>query len=191
MSTTTTSRIGRKPVIIPSGVEVKIQDQKLAVKGPKGNLSVALHPFVHVLVEKNEIKIEPNTESRKLITGKSVKLYRSIAGTMRANIHNVVQGVSQGFERKLLLVGVGYRAQAKGKVLSLSLGFSHPTDFSVPEGVTIETPTQTEILVKGANKELVGLVAAQIRSIRGPEPYKGKGVRYANEVIEIKETKKK
>lgn len=186
-----TSRIGRKPVTVPSGVEVKLQDQKLSVKGPKGNISIALHPYVQVRVDKNEIQVSPKETDKKTITGSKTKLYRSIAGTVRANISNVIHGVSQGFERKLLLVGVGYRAQAKGKVLSLSLGFSHPTDFDVPEGVTIETPTQTEILVKGANKELVGLVAAQIRRIRGPEPYKGKGVRYADEVIELKETKKK
>lgn len=186
-----TSRIGRKPVIVPSGVEVKIQNRSMSVKGPKGQLSIVLHPYVDVTLDKNEIKVQPNSESKKIITGKSIKLYKSIAGTVRANINNVIHGVSQGFERKLVLVGVGYRAQAKGKVLALSLGFSHPTDFAVPEGVTIETPTQTEIMIKGANKEIVGLVAAQIRSIRGPEPYKGKGVRYANEVIELKETKKK
>jgi large subunit ribosomal protein L6 len=195
MATSKTSRIGRKPVTVPSGVEVKIQDQNLSVKGPKGHLSVALHPFVHVSIEKHdeksEIKVQPNSQKDLVMTGATTKLYRSIAGTIRANIYNVIHGVTHGFERKLLLVGVGYRAQAKGKVLSLSLGFSHPTDFSVPEGVTVETPTQTDILIKGANKELVGLVAAQIRRIRGPEPYKGKGVRYANEVIELKETKKK
>lgn len=186
-----TSRIGRKPVAVPAGVEVKIQDQTLSVKGPKGHLSIALHPYVHVSVEDSQIKVQPNADNNMIITGPSTKLYRSIAGTIRASIYNLVHGVTHGFERKLLLVGVGYRAQAKGKILSLSLGFSHPTDFPVPEGVTIETPTQTEILVKGVNKELVGLVAAQIRRIRLPEPYKGKGIRYANEVIEIKETKKK
>lgn len=186
-----TSRIGRQPVIVPAGVEVKIQDQKFQAKGPKGQLTLALHPFVKVTIENGEIKIEPNATKKKNITGSGTKLYRSIAGTVRASIQNIVHGVSTGFERKLLLVGVGYRAQSKGKILSLSLGFSHPTDFSVPEGITIETPTQTEILIKGSNKEIVGLVAAKIRSIRGPEPYKGKGIRYANEVIEIKETKKK
>jgi len=194
MSTSTsipTSRIGRKPVTVPSGVEVKLHDQKLSVKGPKGNLSITLHPFVQVTIDKNEIQVSPKSTSKRAITGSSTKLYRSIAGTVRANINNVILGVSQGFERKLLLVGVGYRAQSKGKVLSLSLGYSHPTDFNVPEGVVIETPTQTEIIVKGANKELVGLVAAQIRSVRGPEPYKGKGVRYSDEKIELKETKKK
>lgn len=186
-----TSRIGRKPIVVPPGVEVKIQNQQLFVKGPKGSLTLALHPYVKVQQEANEIKVHPNTDSEKNITGASVKLYRSIAGTIRANINNVVHGVVHGFERRLVLMGVGYRAQAKGKVLSLSLGYSHPTDFNVPEGVTIETPSQTEILVKGINKELVGLVAANIRSIRAPEPYKGKGVRYANEIIELKETKKK
>lgn len=186
-----TSRIGRKPVTVPSGVEVKIQGEQISVKGQKGQLSMPLHPFVHVAVESNQIKITPNADARKSITGKGIKLYKSIAGTMRAKISNVIHGVTQGFEVKLVLVGVGYRAQAKGKTLGLSLGFSHPTDFHVPEGITIETPSQTEILVKGANKELVGKVAAEIRAIRSPEPYKGKGVRYANEVIELKETKKK
>jgi large subunit ribosomal protein L6 len=190
-----TSRIGRKPVVVPSGVEIKIskegQGETLSAKGPKGHLSIDLHPYVHVAVESNQVKVTPKSETRKVLTGKSVKLYKSIAGTVRANIHNVIHGVSQGFECKLTLVGVGYRAQGKGKVLSLNLGFSHPTDFHVPEGITIETPTQTEIIIKGTNKELVGLVGAKIRAIRPPEPYKGKGVRYANEVIEIKETKKK
>lgn len=186
-----TSRIGRKPITVPAGVDIKIQDRKMAVKGPKGQLSVDLHPFVLVSVENNEIKVQPNVEAAKLITGSGKKLFRSIAGTVRANVSNVIHGVTQGFERKLLLVGVGYRAQAKGKILSLSLGYSHPTEYNVPEGVVIETPVPTEIIIKGSNKELVGLAASQIRSIRGPEPYKGKGVRYANEVIEIKETKKK
>jgi large subunit ribosomal protein L6 len=186
-----TSRIGRKPVTVPAGVEIKLQKQALSVKGPKGQLSVAIHPFVVVTQEDGEIKVHPNTECETVITGSGNKLYRSIAGTTRANIYNVIHGVTSGFERKLVLIGVGYRAQAKGKVLSLSLGFSHPTDFNVPEGITIETPTQTEIVIKGMKKEQVGLVAAKIRSIRGPEPYKGKGVRYANEVIELKETKEK
>ena len=186
-----TSRIGRKPVVVPSGVEIKLHDHKLSVKGPKGQLVVALHPYVHVTVENNEIKIQPNTDEKQIITGPNNKLYRSIAGTTRANIANLIHGVTAGFERKLVLVGVGYRAQSKGKVLALSLGFSHPTDFDVPEGIVVETPSQTEIIVKGVNKELVGLVAAKIRSIRSPEPYKGKGVRYANEVIVLKETKKK
>lgn len=191
MSTSSTSRIGRKPVVVPAGVEVKIQDHKLSAKGPKGLLSIDLHPFVDVSMETNQISVSPNKEAKQNLTGPKIKLYRSIAGTVRAVINNIIHGVSQGFERKLVLIGVGYRAQAKGKVLSLSLGYSHPTDYSVPEGITIETPTQTEILVKGVSKELVGKVAAEIREIRGPEPYKGKGVRYSDEVVEIKETKKK
>lgn len=187
-----TSRIGRKPVTVPAGVEVKIQKNELSIKGPKGQLTLKLHPFVHVAMENNQIKVSPNDKTNKQEkTGSSKKLYRSIAGSIRANIYNVVHGVTKGFERKLLLVGVGYRAQMKGKILSLSLGYSHPTDFPIPAGVTIETPTQTEIIVKGTNKELVGLVAANIRRIRMPEAYKGKGIRYANEVIELKETKKK
>lgn len=186
-----TSRIGRKPVVIPSGVDVKINNQDMTVKGPKGSLSLKLHPYVKVTVEANEIKVHPITRSETVITGANTKLYRSIAGTTRANISNTIHGVTAGFERKLLLVGVGYRAQAKGKVLGLSLGFSHPTDYEIPEGVTVETPTQTEIVIKGVNKQLVGEVAAKIRSIRGPEPYKGKGVRYSDETVELKETKKK
>jgi large subunit ribosomal protein L6 len=191
MTTTLTSRIGRKPITIPSGVDVKIQNHKLMVKGPKGQLDFSIHPYVLVGVDGNVISIKIVDEKGQNITGASKKLYRSIAGTARATIYNMVEGVSKGFERKLLLVGVGYRAASKGKVLSLSLGYSHPTDYKLPEGVTAETPTQTEILLKGANKELVGQAAAEIRSIRGPEPYKGKGVRYAEEVIELKETKKK
>ena len=186
-----TSRIGRKPVAIPSGVDVKLKDAQLSVKGPKGQLSLTVHPYVNVIIENDTIKIHPNTDGDHVITGASIRLYRSIAGTVRANIYNLIHGVTHGFERNLVLVGVGYKAQAKGKVLSLSLGYSHPTDFAVPEGIVVETPTPTEISIKGSNKEVVGLVAANIRSIRGPEPYKGKGVRYANEIIEIKETKKK
>ncbi|OGT41621.1 MAG: 50S ribosomal protein L6 [Gammaproteobacteria bacterium RIFCSPHIGHO2_12_FULL_37_34] len=185
----TTSRIGRKPVVIPSGVDIKIQDQTLSAKGPKGQLSIALHPFVQVTMKDGHINLQ-HAQCGK-ITGLETKLYRSIVGTARATIQNVIHGITHGFERRLALVGVGYRAQAKGKILSLSLGFSHPTDFVVPEGVVVETPTQTDILIKGIDKRLVGQVAAKIRSIRKPEPYKGKGVRYTNEIIELKETKKK
>lgn len=191
MTTITTSRIGRKPVEVPKGVEVKIQGETLSVKGPKGSMTLHLHPFVDVALADGHVSVTPNAEKRKNITGTNIKLYRSIAGTVRANIANGIHGVTHGFERKLTLVGVGYRAQAKGKSVSLSLGYSHPTNYELPEGITVETPTQTEILIKGMDKELVGKVAAQIRAIRGPEPYKGKGVRYANEHIEIKETKKK
>jgi large subunit ribosomal protein L6 len=185
------SRVGRKPVTIPSGVEVKVQGQELAIKGPKGNFNVSLHPFVEVIVESGLIKIQPNANGGYCRSGSGSKLRKSIAGTTRANIANMIQGVTNAFERKLLLVGVGYKAQAKGNSLSLSLGFSHPVDFLIPEGITIETPIPTEVIVKGTDKRLVGLVASKIRSYRGPEPYKGKGVRYANETILRKETKKK
>lgn len=191
MTIASTSRIGRKPVIYPTGVDIKINDSQLLAKGPKGQLAMDLHPFVKVTVENNEISVQADQSKSNTITGASTKLFRSIVGTVRANINNLIQGVTSGFEKKLVLIGVGYRAQSKGKILSLSLGYSHPTDFDVPEGITIETPTQTEILIKGVNKTLVGEVAAKIRKIRGPEPYKGKGVRYANEKIELKETKKK
>lgn len=186
-----TSRVGRLPVAVPAGVDVKIKDLVLTAKGPKGLLSLKLHPFVHVALEDGHINVTLNDVSDKLVTGSNVRLYKSIAGTTRANINNTIHGVTHGFEKKLTLVGVGYRAQSKGKVVSLSLGFSHPTEFPVPEGITIETPTQTEIVIKGSSKELVGLVAANIRSIRSPEPYKGKGIRYSDEHVEIKETKKK
>lgn len=186
-----TSRIGRKPVVIPSGVDVKVQESEITVKGPKGQLSVPLHDFVKVNIEANLLTVAPDESKRKNLTGTDKKLFSSIAGTVRANIGNLVHGVTEGFERKLTLVGVGYRAQAKGKVLGLNLGFSHPTEYAVPEGITIETPQPTEIIVKGASKELVGQVASEIRSIRSPEPYKGKGVRYSDEHVEIKETKKK
>lgn len=191
MTTITTSRIGRKPVVVPAGVDVKIQGEQMTVKGPKGLLTLPLHQFVKVTLADGHVHVEPNKEKRKNITGINIKLYRSIAGTVRANINNSIHGVTKGFERKLTLVGVGYRAQSKGKVVALSLGYSHPTNYDVPEGIIVETPTQTEIIVKGASKELVGQVASQIRAMRGPEPYKGKGVRYADEKVEIKETKKK
>lgn len=187
----TTSRVGRKPISIPSGIEVKMKDSEVFIKGSKGQQTLILHPLVQVTIDGHEIKVDHRRDRGEVITGASAKVYRSIVGTIRANINNAIHGVAQGFEKKLVLVGVGYRAQAKGQALSLSLGFSHATDFTVPKGVTVETPTQTEIIIKGVNKELVGLVAANIRRIRSPEPYKGKGVRYANETIEIKETKKK
>lgn len=186
-----TSRVGRKPVTIPSGVDIKLQGSQLSVKGPKGQLMLDVHPFVNVSIADKVITLSPNSEIGKQCRGVKAKLYRSITGTMRAQLANMVIGVLEGFERKLLLVGVGYRAQMKGKQLGLSLGFSHPVDFDVPAGITIEVPSQTEILIKGADKELVGLVAAKIRKVRSPEPYKGKGVRYANERITLKETKKK
>lgn len=187
----TTSRIGRKPIAVPSGVEIKLNSGELSIKGPKGHTMVSVHPFINLIIENKEIKVHANSESSMQITGASNKLYRSITGTTRANINNSIHGVTHGFERKLTLVGVGYKAQMKGKVLSLNLGYSHDTDFKIPEGITIETPSPTEIIIKGINKQDVGRTAAKIREIRPPEPYKGKGVRYSDEIIEIKETKKK
>jgi large subunit ribosomal protein L6 len=186
-----TSRVGRKPVAIPSGVEVKVTGQELAIKGPKGKFEVAIHPMVQVVVEGDVVNVKSNAEGGYSRSGSGSKLRLAIVGTTRAKIANMVHGVAHSFERKLLLVGVGYRAQAKGNVLNLTLGFSHPIDFKIPEGITIETPIQTEVLVKGNDKDLVGLVASKIRAYRGPEPYKGKGFRYADEVIVRKETKKK
>lgn len=186
-----TSRIGRKPVALPSGVEVKLQNNNLSVKGPKGQLTLEVHEFVNVQVVDKQITLEPNREMFRNCRGSKAKLFKSITGTMRAQVANMVKGVTQGFEEKLLLVGVGYRAQMKGKSLSLSLGYSHPVEFDVPTGLTIEAPSQTEILIKGADRNLVGLAAAKIRKLRSPEPYKGKGIRYANERIILKETKKK
>lgn len=186
-----TSRVGRKPITVPNGVEVKVQDQHLAIKGPKGQKLVPIHPNVHVVVEDKTIMFTSNGNSGYVRSGSGSHLYNAITGTMRATVANFVEGVANGFERKLELRGVGYRAAAQGKVLNLTLGFSHPVKHVVPEGITIETPTQTEIIVKGIDKHLVGHVASEIRAYRPPEPYKGKGVRYSNEVVEIKETKKK
>ncbi len=186
-----TSRVGRLPVSVPTGVDIKMQGTQLAIKGPKGQLAMEVHPYVDLSIADKEIVLNPKADVARLCRGAKAKLYKSITGTMRSQIANMMKGVTQGFEQKLLLVGVGYRAQMKGKALGLSLGYSHPVDFDVPPGLIIETPSQTEIVIKGASKELVGLAAAQIRKLRGPEPYKGKGIRYANEKITLKETKKK
>lgn len=191
MPTIRTSRIGRKPITVPKGVDVKIQGDQLSVKGPKGLVTLKLHPYVKVTLADGVIKVAPDVEVRKHITGKKIKLFRSIPGTIRANINNGIIGVTEGYERGMTLIGVGYRAQAKGKTVGLSLGYSHPTNYDLSEGVTVETPEQTKINVKGADKVKVGQDAAKIRAIRPPEPYKGKGVRYNNEHVEIKETKKK
>jgi len=170
------------PVAIPSGVEVVISGQQINVKGAKGALTHDVHPSVEVVCEERVLRVVARNDSASS---------DALAGTTRALVHNMVSGVSGGFERKLQLIGVGYRAQAQGKVLNLTLGFSHPVNFEVPEGITIETPSQTEILVKGVDKQLVGQVAAKIRAYRPPEPYKGKGVRYTDEVVIRKEAKKK
>ncbi|BCX80520.1 large subunit ribosomal protein L6 [Methylomarinovum caldicuralii] len=176
------SRIANKPIPVPQGVEIKLQGQDIAVKGPKGNLSWQVHDTVEVIMEDGVVRVRPRIEAKQAV---------AMAGTMRALINNMVTGVSQGFEKKLLLQGVGYRAQVQGRKLNLTLGFSHPVVYEVPEGITIETPSQTEIVVKGADKQKVGQVAAEIRAFRPPEPYKGKGIRYADEHVVRKEAKKK
>ncbi|MGB5352507.1 MAG: 50S ribosomal protein L6 [Woeseia sp.] len=176
------SRIAKEPVELPKGVEFSQSGTKLTVKGSKGALSMELNPEVQLSHEDNVVQVKARSGSRFSI---------AMSGTTRALIANMVEGVSQGFEKKLELVGVGYRAQAQGKKLNLTLGFSHAVDFPVPEGITIETPSQTEVLIKGADKQRVGQVAAEIRRFRPPEPYKGKGVRYAGERVVMKEAKKK
>ena len=176
------SRIAKAAVAVPSGVNVSLEGHNFSVKGPKGELSQAVHPGVQVTEEDGLLKVAPRVESKESW---------AMAGTTRALVNNMVVGVSQGFEKKLTLIGVGYRAQAKGKVLNLNLGFSHPIDYPMPEGIQIQTPSQTEIVVAGADKQRVGQVAAEIRAYRPPEPYKGKGVRYADEHVVRKEAKKK
>ncbi|MEK7322617.1 MAG: 50S ribosomal protein L6 [Pseudomonadota bacterium] len=176
------SRVAKMPINLPSGVEVSLQGQTLTVKGKNGALNMDLHPQVEMQNDGKVVHLAPRNNSKSA---------DALAGTFRALINNMVTGVSAGFVRKLDLVGVGYRAQAQGRVLNLTLGYSHPVAYAVPEGITVETPTQTEILVKGADKQRVGQVAAEIRAYRPPEPYKGKGVKYSNEVIVRKEAKKK
>jgi large subunit ribosomal protein L6 len=169
-------------VDVPAGVEVKFNGQLVSVKGKNGALEHQIHDAVEVVMEEQQIRVKPR---------EGVANSDALAGTTRAVLFNMVHGVHAGWERKLILQGVGYRAKASGKSLNLTLGFSHPVEFSVPEGISIETPSNTEVVVKGANKQLVGEIAAKIRSFRPPEPYKGKGVRYADEVVRRKEAKKK
>ncbi|MGD8976674.1 MAG: 50S ribosomal protein L6 [Gammaproteobacteria bacterium] len=176
------SRVAKKPIELPKGVELKVDHSSLTVKGPKGSLSMDLHPQIGVEQGETGVQVSVKSGDRKL---------QAMAGTTRALVANMVTGVSAGFERKLELKGVGYRAQSKGKMLNLTLGFSHPVDYPVPEGITVETPSQTEVVVKGIDKQVVGQVAAEIRGYRPPEPYKGKGVRYADERVVLKEAKKK
>jgi large subunit ribosomal protein L6 len=177
------SRIAKAQINLPAGVNVTLSGSEIAVKGAKGNMSLALHDFVTVVQEDGAIQVAPKDAN--------VQAQWAMAGTFRALINNMVTGVSDGFQKKLQLIGVGYRAQAKGNVLNLSLGFSHPVDYPIPEGITIETPTQTEILVSGCDKQKVGQVSSEIRAYRPPEPYKGKGVRYSDEYVVRKEAKKK
>ena len=176
------SRVAKAPVAIPAGVTITLSGQDIKVKGPMGELSHTIHSAVVVSQEENDIITNIVAD---------VKGAWAQAGTVRSLINNMVEGVSKGFEKKLLLNGVGYRAKAAGKNLNLSLGFSHPVDHAIPEGITVETPSQTEIILKGADKQLVGQTAANIRAYRKPEPYKGKGIRYSDENVRRKEAKKK
>ncbi|MBO67580.1 MAG: 50S ribosomal protein L6 [Acidiferrobacteraceae bacterium] len=173
------SRIAKSPIQVPAGVEVKLGSDSVSAKGPKGELSMQLHPGVSLEREEDTIRVQ------QLENGSS-----AIAGTIRSLVNNLIVGVNTGFQRKLTIIGVGYRAQMQGQSLNMSLGFSHPVNFKVPDGVTIETPTQTEIVVKGIDKQLVGQTAADIRRFRPPEPYKGKGVRYEDEYVARKQAKK-
>ncbi|MEO8224377.1 MAG: 50S ribosomal protein L6 [Gammaproteobacteria bacterium] len=176
------SRVAKMPVPLPKGVEMTQASGKVRVKGPKGELNLVLSSQVEIKVADGEARVSSVTEAQGA---------RAIAGTTRALLSNMVNGVTKGYERKLELVGVGYRAQAQGRKLNLTLGFSHPVAYPVPDGITIDTPSQTEIVIKGVDKHKVGQVAADIRRYRPPEPYKGKGVRYAGEKVVLKEAKKK
>ena len=176
------SRIAKKPIELPNGVEFKVDGREVSAKGPKGNLSVTLHDAVELKQEDNVVTLAPKNNSQTAL---------AVTGTMRSVIGNIVEGVSTGFEKRMQLVGVGYRAQAQGKQLNLSLGLSHPVNYAVPDGIEIETPAATEIVVRGCDKQQVGQVCAEIRAYRPPEPYKGKGIKYADEQIVRKEAKKK
>jgi len=176
------SRIAKYPVALPEKVEVSVNSGEISVKGPLGTLTQRISPNVKIEKVDNHLEIKVNEMSRQA---------DAMSGTLRALVANMVTGVTKGFEKKLQLVGVGYRAQAQGDKLNLTLGFSHPVVHQLPKGIKAETPTQTEILIKGVDKQLVGQVAAEVRRYRSPEPYKGKGVRYADERIVLKETKKK
>ena len=176
------SRVGKSPIAVPKGVDVAIAANQVTVKGPLGTLSLPLNGSVTLVRDGEELKVQPANDSRES---------DAMSGTVRALVNNMVTGVTKGFEKKLLLVGVGYRAQAQGDKLNLSLGFSHPVVHAMPKGVKAETPVQTEIIIKGIDRQQVGQVAAEVRAYRPPEPYKGKGVRYSDERVVIKETKKK
>ena len=176
------SRVGKQPISIPKGVDITIAGKQVTVKGSKGSLTLNLHAYINASQEDNVVCLIPEQQD---------SAHWAMCGTMRALLNNMVIGVSQGFGKKLQLIGVGYRAQAQGQKLNLSLGFSHPIEFNVPAGIVVETPSQTEILVKGSDKQQVGEVAAKIRAYRPPEPYKGKGVRYVDEHVVMKEAKKK
>jgi large subunit ribosomal protein L6 len=176
------SRIASYPIAVPSGVEVKLQGQLVNVKGGKGSMAFSVHDDVEVVQEDGELRIAARDEKPET---------NALSGTTRAVLSNMVKGVSNGWERRLVINGVGYRAQAQGKKLNLQLGFSHPIEYQLPDGIDVQTPSPTEVVVSGADKQLVGQVAAEIRGFRPPEPYKGKGVRYADERVRRKEAKKK
>ena len=176
------SRVGKMPVTVPQGVDVAIKDDQISVKGKGGSLVLAQNELVKVTNEGGKLTFTAANESREA---------NAMSGTMRQLVNNMVTGVSAGFEKKLSLVGVGYKAAAQGNKLNLAVGYSHPVNIDMPEGITVATPTPTEIVVKGADRQRVGQLAAEIRAVRPPEPYKGKGIRYADEKIVIKETKKK
>ena len=176
------SRVGKMPIAVPQGVDVAVSANEISVKGAQGTLVRPVHPLVTVKNESGKLTFAANNDSAEA---------DAMSGTMRALVANMVTGVSKGFEKKLTLVGVGFRAQAQGQKLNLQVGFSHPVVKEMPAGVKVETPTQTEILIKGADRQSVGQVAAEVRAIRPPEPYKGKGIRYADERVALKETKKK
>ncbi len=176
------SRIGKNPIVVPKGVEVTLSAEAVAVKGPLGTLTQRLN---------SDIKIERDGDTLLCIVNNESTRANAMSGTIRALVANMVEGVTKGFERKLTLVGVGYRAQAQGDKLNLALGFSHPVVHQMPKGVKVETPSQTEIVLRGNDKQQVGQVAAEVRAYRSPEPYKGKGVRYTGEKVVLKETKKK
>ena len=176
------SRVGKSPVSIPAGVDVSIKDDQISVKGAGGVLSLAQNALVKVSNNEGKLSFEPVNDSREA---------NAMSGTVRQLVNNMVLGVSKGFEKKLTLIGVGFKAAASGSKLNLNVGFSHPVNFDMPAGITVATPTPTEIVIKGANRQVVGQLAAEIRAVRPPEPYKGKGIRYADEKVVIKETKKK
>jgi large subunit ribosomal protein L6 len=176
------SRVAKNPIDLPKGVEARVDGQSLTVKGTKGTLTLGLNPAVSVTCDGGQIRVAPRANDRQS---------RALAGTARALAMNMVTGVSTGFQKKLELVGVGYRAQAQGRTLNLQVGFSHPVAYPLPAGIEVQTPSQTEIVVNGADSQLVGRVASEIRRFRPPEPYKGKGVRYAGERVQRKEAKKK
>lgn len=176
------SRIAKAPINLPAGVEVKLSAEKIAVKGKQGQLELNVHSLVEIKQEDNVLTFAPRTADKQA---------NALAGTIRSLVNNMVTGVTAGFEKKLILQGVGYRAKAAGKTLNLQLGFSHDVNYELPEGITVEVPSQTEVIIKGIDKQVVGQVAAEIRAYRAPEPYKGKGVRYADENVRRKEAKKK